>query len=151
MPEDRWSALFGILFGGLEDLDVVAMQEVTQESWDILLQVDQVQRDWVVVDCMYAYPSFHPISHSPAVPSVIGRSDSWYGTTMLVRKRWLVVNGFENLTAVLVRYPTSLGRSLLALEISDTQGIAVSLNTSNHLIMGGTTKYYPASHRHFPL
>jgi hypothetical protein len=49
---DRWTVLFATLFDGPEVLDAVAMQEVTYESWDLLLHVAAVRRDWVVVDCL---------------------------------------------------------------------------------------------------
>jgi len=51
MPPDRWIFLFATVFGGPEVLDVVAMQEVRAESWDLLLRVEGVRKDWLVVDC----------------------------------------------------------------------------------------------------
>jgi len=51
MSQDRWSSLFETLFLHVRDLDVVAMQEVTEMSWNLLLRTDKVRADWIVADC----------------------------------------------------------------------------------------------------
>jgi hypothetical protein len=52
LASERWSALFTTLFHDM-DLDVVAMQEVTPKSWELLLEMEQIRKNWIVVDCKY--------------------------------------------------------------------------------------------------
>jgi hypothetical protein len=49
---ERWAALFDELFKPEQALDVVALQEVTKSSWELLRAHPTVcTGDWVLVDC----------------------------------------------------------------------------------------------------
>lgn len=54
-PEARWAHLFDELFApavdGSPPNDVVALQEVTKQSYTQLLSHHEVQRHWILTDC----------------------------------------------------------------------------------------------------
>lgn len=54
--EARWSGLYDIALSEEEGerLDVVALQEVIARSFKLLLEREDVRRDWLVVDCAFS-------------------------------------------------------------------------------------------------
>lgn len=61
-----------------------------------------------------------------AVTDILERSSSWYGTLILVRKDWLRKNGLDQMDMSLIRYKSPMARTLLNVEVGNTDGIAVS-------------------------
>lgn len=60
-----------------------------------------------------------------AVEDVLQRTSSWYGTMILVRRSWMAAAGLDHVEASLTRYESKMGRSMLAVELSNADGIAV--------------------------
>ncbi|KAK4695080.1 hypothetical protein P7C70_g8623, partial [Phenoliferia sp. Uapishka_3] len=111
-PVPRWIALFNALLApSPAPIDIICLQEVTSKSFELLLSVKAVQDDFLVVD----------------FSDVAQRTLCWYGTTILVRKRWMAQNGLDHVEACLTRYESNMGRSLLAVELSNSDGITVRL------------------------
>ena len=101
--EERWAALFAILFHRSADrLDVVMLQELTRASWAVLLADERVRTEWAVTD----------------LPATLARTRDNYGVAILCRRTRASAMGAR---ASSVALPTRLGRCLVVLELGPAE------------------------------
>lgn len=50
-PMERWNAVLDLLLDEKDPLDVLALQEVIEGSWKLILEREEIRKNWVVVDC----------------------------------------------------------------------------------------------------
>ena len=97
--EERWTALFGMLFDRKSaHLDVVMLQELTRASWAVLLGDERVRAEWLVTDLL----------------ETLCRTRSKYGVAVLCRRALASKVGAR---ASSVKLPTHLERCLVTLEL----------------------------------
>ncbi|KAM0747993.1 hypothetical protein T439DRAFT_359181 [Meredithblackwellia eburnea MCA 4105] len=124
--QQRWEALFDIFLSKSNPsssstnctttkLDIIALQEVIEQSFDQLMQRQELKDDWFVVDFR----------------QILTITQNWYGTTLLIRKSWMKENGLDRIEAGVTRHKSCMAREFLAVELGNDEGVVLRIGTSH--------------------